>query len=353
MSGDLLQRRLVVVTGKGGVGKSTVAAALAVVAARRGKRVVVAEVGRRGDVLSILDPAASALLGDAPRDDGRFDERTIDGPWDGVLAHVSVSPEAALREYLRDQLPLGPLADVLHSSRVFTGLTAATPGMRELLAMGKVWELAQPTRRTPDAQPYDLCVMDAPASGHATTILGAPAQFAATARVGPVARQGRTIATTIEDPALTAVVSVSTAEELPVSEALELQETLAELGLPVVLGVANGVLADRFDAAERATLDASRSSHPAVVAARTHAHRAHDQQRQLARLRRDLHAPVVSLPAAAVRAIGPFDVAALADRLDAGLRRLAAHPAPADRRHDSANPSAAGPSASAPPEDRS
>jgi len=322
VTAELLDRRLLVVTGKGGVGKSTVAAAIAVAAARRGRRVVVAEVGRRGDVAAMLDPAHGDVPGDASDADDGFDERPIPGPWGDRLWHVSVSPEAALREYLRDQLPIGPLADVLRSSRVFGALTAATPGMRELLAMGKVWELSRPQRRTPGAEPYDLCVMDAPASGHAVTILGAPGQFAATARVGPVARQGQWIDATIRHPAETAVVIAATAEELPVGEALELQDALEAAGVTIGLGVVDGLLTDRFDAGDRERL-ATAGDDPALRAARDHAARAHDQQRQLARLRRELRAPVATLPQLPVRRVGPEEVGRLADRFEAVLRRAA------------------------------
>jgi anion-transporting ArsA/GET3 family ATPase len=354
MPHDLLQRRLVVVTGKGGVGKSTVAAALGVLAARAGRRAVLAEVGRRGDVLDTLVPQASPL-GDAdvPADPDGFVETAVPVPGGapGALFHVSVSPEAALREYLRDQLPIAGIADLLGSGKLFTGLTAATPGLRELLAMGKVWELAQPERRTPGATPYDLCVMDAPASGHAVTVLGAPAQFARTARVGPIARQGSIISGTLEDPEQTGVVVVTTAEELAVTEALELQDALAErAGVRVVLGVVNGVLPDRFSAAERDALSAGAPHDPAIAVADAHARRAHGQALQLARLRRGFRAPVVTLPAAPGRRLGPDDVALLADRLEQGLRRVAAGP-PSSTPPSSSSPppSSAPPSSFAPP----
>ncbi|MCK9250163.1 MAG: P-loop NTPase [Solirubrobacteraceae bacterium] len=316
MPGDLLDRRLVVVTGKGGVGKSTVAAALAIAAARRGRRVVVAEVGRRGDVAATLAPGTGARFGEASDTaEHRFDERRLT-VGDLAVGHVSVSPEAALHEYLRDQLPIGPLAGLLSSSRFFTALTAATPGMREVLAMGKLWELGQPRRRTPGAEPYDLCVVDAPASGHATAMLGAPGQFARTARVGPVARQGATIAATIEDPEQTAVVVVATAEELPVTEAGELRHALDERGLPVALGVVNGLLDDRFDDADRARLTATTVEHPAIAAARHHAARAAEQRRQLDRFRRAVDAPVATLPLVPVRRLDATAIGDLADRLD-------------------------------------
>lgn len=326
MPDELLRRRLVVVTGKGGVGKSTVAATLGVLAARAGRRAVIVEVGRRGDVLDTLMPPPAGAAGAAGRtdDDGdRFVERPVpvDGA-SGTLHHVAVSPEAALREYLRDQLPIAAVADLLGSGKIFTGLTAATPGLRELLALGKVWELAQPERRTPGAQPYDVCILDAPASGHATTMLGAPEQFARTARVGPVARQGTTIHATLTDAAQTAVVVVAAPEELPVSEALELEDVLTDrIGVHVALGVVNGVLPDRFSAAERDALAAGAPHDAAIAVADVHARRAHDQHRQVARFRRGFRQPAVTLPTAAGRRLGPDDIGLLADRLAQNLGR--------------------------------
>ena len=108
-------------------------------------------------------------------------------------------------EYLR--IKTGRLGQALGSSRLFQAFAMATPGMRELLSIGKVWELAQLERQT-RAAAYDLVVVDAPATGHGIGILRTPRTFADIARVGPIARQGRTIATTIADPGFTAVVAV-------------------------------------------------------------------------------------------------------------------------------------------------
>ncbi|HEX7298055.1 MAG TPA: ArsA-related P-loop ATPase [Solirubrobacteraceae bacterium] len=267
------------VTGKGGVGKSTVAAALGLVAARRGLRTIVAEVARRDDV-------SRALGGE-----GVQEEELAPG-----LHHLSIDPEHVMELYLTDQLPSRALADVLISSRTFTYLAAATPGMRELLTVGKVWELAQEDRRTPGARPYDLVVLDAPATGHGVAILSAPRTFAEVARVGRIARQGRTIGAMVSDPARTAVVAVARPEEMPVNETLSLQDALRdELGLEVSLVVANGVLPQRFDAADARRLEAAPDG-PEVRAARHGAARARVQQTQLRRLRRGARAPVATLP---------------------------------------------------------
>ncbi len=276
---SMLDRPLVVVTGKGGVGKSTVAAALGLAAARRGLRTIIAEVARRDDVSRTLGGTGVHEAELAPN-----------------LHHISIDPEQAMEEYLVDQLPSRAVADVLVSSRTFGLLAAATPGLRELLSVGKVWELAQPDRRTPGARPYDLVVLDAPATGHSVGVLGAPRIFADAARVGPIARHGRAIDAMLCDPQRTGVVAVARAEEMAVNEALALEQGLpAAVGLHVGLVIANGLLPDRFAAADVSALRAVPDA-PAVRAALLAHARARAQQSQLARLRRGARAPVVTLP---------------------------------------------------------
>jgi anion-transporting ArsA/GET3 family ATPase len=201
-----------------------------------------------------------------------------------------------MEEYLGDQLPSRALADVLLASRSFGYFAAATPGLRELLTVGKVWELAQPDRRTPGATPYDLVVLDAPATGHGLAVLAAPRTFAEAALIGPVARQGRIIDEMLSDPARTGVVAVARPEEMPVSEALGLEAALPEaVGARVDLVVANGLLPDRFTAADVRALQAAPPSAPVRAALVAHA-RARAQRAQLQRLRRAARAPVVTLP---------------------------------------------------------
>jgi anion-transporting ArsA/GET3 family ATPase len=275
----LLDKPLLVVTGKGGAGKSTVAAALGVLAARRGRRTIIAEVARRDDV--------SRVLGGT----GLHEDELASG-----LHHISIDPQDAMQEYLADQLPSRTLADVLISSRGFNYLAAATPGLTELLTIGKAWELAQEDRRTPGAEPYDLVILDAPATGHGVAILGAPRTFADVALVGRIARQGRTIHAMLSDPERTAVVAVARPEEMAVNETLQLQDVLGDsVGVDVGLVVANGMLPDRFSAAEARALEDAPPSAPVRAALVAHA-RARAQRSQLARLRRGARAPVVTLP---------------------------------------------------------
>jgi anion-transporting ArsA/GET3 family ATPase len=294
----LLGHRLIVVTGKGGVGKTTVAAAIGLEAARRGRRTIVAEVARRTDV-------AGALTG-GPAGGGALETELAPG-----LFHISVDPELALEEYLRDQLP-PPAAGLLARSRVFGLLAAATPGLRELLTVGKLWELAQLDRRTPGASPYDLVIVDAPATGHGVAVLSAPQAFADAAHTGPVARQARTIHATLSDPDITALVAVARADELAVTETLALQHALRErLDAELDAIVVNALEPDRFTPAEARRLS-GHAAHPAVERALAAHARARRQRAQLGRLTRAsgrrplrLHAHARSAP----------DLAALADEL--------------------------------------
>ena len=280
----LFAHSLLVVIGKGGVGKSTVAAALGLAADRRRLRTIVVEVAARDDLSHALGASDAA---------GGYAERAVaDG-----LYHISIDPQRAMEEYLRQQLPIGALGALLARSRIFVTLSAATPGMRELLTVGKVWELAQHRRRARGSRPYDLVVLDAPATGHGLAMLQAPGTFASVARVGPVAKQGRAVASFLTDPRHTAVVAVSTAEETPVAETLELRARLREqLGLDLSLVVVNAVVPHRFSGADERTLRAAPPS-PARHAALFAATWARHQRRQISRLRRGLYdVPLVTLP---------------------------------------------------------
>lgn len=319
----MLRRRLLVVTGKGGTGKSTVAAALGVVAAREGRRTIVAEVAQRTDVPRSLGAAAGEPFAETPLRDG--------------LWHISIDPADALREYLHDQLPSDTLARMLGGSRSFALLASATPGLAELLSMGKVWELGQAQRRTRGAEPYDLVILDAPATGHGLATLVAPSAFARAAAAGPVARQGRLIHDWLTDPRNTGVLAVARAEALPVAETIALAGDLREqLGLGLGAVVINGLSAQRFGREDEARLRealAARSGgtagegdgDPVVFAlgrALADLAVARGERRQVERLRRAVSLPPLRLPFA-VREEGEADLAVLADALERELARKA------------------------------
>jgi anion-transporting ArsA/GET3 family ATPase len=300
---DLFARSLLVVTGKGGVGKSTVAAALGLAASRRGLRTIVVEVTAREDVSRALASEQTSV----------YTELSVSER----LHHISIDPQRAMEEYLSERLPVGALAGLLSRSRIFTGLTAATPGMRELLTIGKVWELAQRERRTRGAEPYDLVVLDAPATGQGLAMLQAPRTFASVARVGPVAKEGRAVASFLGDPRRTAVVAVSSAEEMSVGETLELRSRLREdLGMDLALVVVNAVVPHRFSERDQRTLRAAPQS-PAQHAALFLAGWAHRQRMQIARLRQGLQdVALVTLPFVFESALDPAALELLSRELE-------------------------------------
>jgi hypothetical protein len=192
-----------------------------------------------------------------------------------------------LTEWLATQLPRR-LADLLMRSGAFASLVAAAPGGAELIAMTKLWELVQHRRWTRGKQPYDLVIVDAPASGHGAALLRAPRTFADIARVGPIGNQAREVADFIKRDA--GFVIVTTPAELPVSETLQLQDQLPGVDLVVV----NAVLSRRFSAEDIKRLRGSNGEPTAAACA--HAGRVRAQQSQLARLRRGAKGPVVTLP---------------------------------------------------------
>jgi anion-transporting ArsA/GET3 family ATPase len=233
------------------------------------------------------------------------------------LHHISIDPQRAMQEYLRQQLPFRPLADLLWRSRMFTALSAAAPGMQELVTIGKVWELAQPERRTRAARPYDLVVLDAPATGHGLAMLQAPSTFASVARVGPVAKEGRVVANFLGDSRRTVVVAVSTAEEMPVTETIELRGRLREeLGLDFGLIVVNAVFPHRFSERDRRTLRAAPPS-PARHAAQFSASWVRHQRAQIAKLRQAFRGgPLSTLPFVFESALGPAELEPLSNELE-------------------------------------
>jgi anion-transporting ArsA/GET3 family ATPase len=301
----LLDRRLIFVTGKGGVGKTTVAASLGLAAAHAGKRVLVCEVADQERL--------AAAFGKPPTG---FRELEIEPG----LNVFSVNPEDATNEWLRFQLHSRTLAGLVGGSRMFQYLATAAPGLAELVTIGKVWELAQLERKTPSSAPYDVVIVDAPATGHGIALLRAPRTFAAIARVGPIHRQAGIIDAFLHSPA-TAVIAVALAEEMPVSETLDLERRLRdELELTLDRVFVNALLADRLGGAEADKIDAACDGASAPVGAALEAslaaHRtARAQRSQLARLRRGLDAKATSLPHLLVPDVGRDELERLATKL--------------------------------------
>ncbi len=231
----LLDRKLIFVTGKGGVGKTAVAAALAQLGATQGKRVLVCELDAKGDLASSFEAGPTS-----------FEPRLV-AP---NLWAMSMDTEASLRQYLALQLKLPRGQYVAPLARMLDFVASAAPGVREIVTVGKLcWEVRE--------RHYDLVVVDAVASGHIIGQLAAPQAINRLVRVGPIRSETGWVLDILSDPATTGVLAVATAEEMPVTETIELVGRLAKettVGLAGV--VVNRVLPELFGNREEEIFEA-------------------------------------------------------------------------------------------------
>ncbi len=282
MEALLRDRRLLYVTGKGGVGKTTVAAALGLAAARAGRRTIVCEVAEQDRV-----SRAFRREGVVPESEVQL----ADNLW-----AITIDPQRALEEWLGKQIG-GVGLRVMARSSAFQYFVAAAPGAKELITVAKVWELAQRDRWDKRNRTYDLVVVDAPSSGHGLAMLTTPRTFGEIARVGPIRRQAYKVREFLADPERTGYVAVALPEEMPVNETLELERRLPEaVGTGLEAIVVNGMWPDRFSAADAKAMRAAGDGLPTMRAALTSHERARGQRNHLRRLRRAASAKVVTLP---------------------------------------------------------
>jgi len=297
------QSRLVIVAGKGGVGKTTVTAALAVMAAEAGLRTLIVEVeGKTG---------LGAAFGQAELG---YDETEVA---ERVRARTITSDQALL-EYLEDH-GMRRLSKRLSSSGVLDVVATAAPGIKDILVLGKVKQL----ERSGQA---DLIVLDAPAAGHAVTFLTSARGLLDAVRVGPVRAQAEEVLELLTDPDRCQVLLVTLPEETPVNEAVETAARLRErvgvrLGAIVVNGLyptVNGLLPSAAQLAELPEGDAAALS----AAAEFRRSRQDLQQEQLARLNENLDLPQLHLPYLFQPELGRPEIDSLAAALSKAVGAL-------------------------------
>jgi len=292
------------VAGKGGVGKSTTTASISVLAARLGLRVLAVELEGRSEL-----PRALGLEGELDWDE----QVALDDPSGGSVTARRIRPDDALVEWLRAR-SLGAVVRRLRSSGALEVVSFAIPGIREVLVLGKLKALER-------SKEFDLIVVDAPATGHAITLLTSPAGLAAAARGGPVRRNAEEVVEMLSDAARCRVLLVTLPRELAVDETIEAAfevEDRAGVALSEVVvnqyRTPDPALARALSAEEASSLTGEVAD--AVEAARQFEAAREDVERcEVARLAATLPLPQLALPALDAPRIGPAQVEELATAL--------------------------------------
>ncbi len=302
---DLGERRLLIVTGKGGVGKTTVSAAYAKALAAQGKRVLVAMCNAKERLSAML---GCDLIGTTVTPAGR-----------NIWA-VNMTPDVALEEYGMMALKSKTVYSLLFDNKYVRVFFRAVPGMHEWAMLGKAWW--HTTETLPNGSPkYDVVILDAPATGHGLDMLRVPKVIVEVVPPGLLRRDAETAWKLFRDPKHCGVVLVTLPEEMPTTETIELANALTnELGMPIARVVVNEVLPPLFSREERDRLetlsvkpvDAGTS---ALDASRARAVRERVQADSLARLAKDLPIAPAFFPLLFEDAANPKAIEELAKRL--------------------------------------
>ncbi len=307
------ESKVLVIAGKGGVGKTTVSAALALMAARSGLSVLLVELEGR--------PALAAAFGAPGPLDYEEAELWEDGP--GSVRGRWITPDDALLEYLGDH-GFQRVSRRLVSAGVIDVVATAIPGIRDVLVLGKVKQLER-------GGEFDLVVLDAPATGHAVTFLTSANGLLDAARAGPIRTQAAEVLEMLHDPARCRVLLVTLPEEMPVTETVEAAYRLEdEAGVQLGPLVVNALSPDEpalsvpaTDAAAMAGIELGPEALAALEASRDFSvHRLALQREQVERLATELPLPQIRLPELEAASVGRAELGLLADALGEGIRHL-------------------------------
>jgi anion-transporting ArsA/GET3 family ATPase len=307
MPASVWDRRLIVVLGKGGVGRSTVAAAIAGQLARAGKKTLLYETNANDRFGHYFDQPAV----------GTEAAQLAPNLW-----AVNATPATALEEYGLMILRWKSVYEMVFENRVTRAFLRAIPGLDDYALLGKAWFHTTDEKRGKPV--WDTVVFDMPASGHSISMLRVPWVIVDTVPEGPLTRDAHSVKTLLLDKEQTAAVIVTLAEEMPVNEALELEAHIGKLGMATQQLVVNQVYPDHIPAGTPVAkvLDTlvTQPPHGSPLAELVeHATLARDRrrlnERYLAELRRRTRTPVVELPMLFAQTLGAPHVRELGERL--------------------------------------
>ncbi|MCO4762129.1 MAG: ArsA family ATPase [Myxococcales bacterium] len=316
---SLFARRFVIISGKGGVGKSTISSALALAAARAGLRTCVLQLHTRD---AIGRHFGSEQIGYDP-------VPLVPGL---PLFGANLEPKQALREYGLMKLRFRALHRIVFENDVMRRLLRMIPGMNETFLLGKAWFMEEKEVDTQGRPLWDLLVVDAPSTGHGVSLFRLPEVLLQTVPVGPMAEDARRMRAMLTDPKRTSFNIVTLPQELPVNEAIDLSRQAREsVGVPTGYLIANCVLPDLLPPIAPATLSrlaraANSTAVRGVVASTDHyLHWRGQQQAELQRLRQAAKLPVVELP----HLLKPLDRQGIEHLSSLLLQAMNARPLPA------------------------
>ncbi len=308
---SLFERRFAIVSGKGGVGRSTMAMALGLASARYGLRTCIVQLAARDWVGRSFGSANPSYV------PVRLDPAL-------PLYAANLTPADALREYGQMKLRFRALHNLVFENDIMRRLTRMIPGMNEMLMLGKAWHMEAMDTAADGSRAWDLLIIDAPATGHGMSLLRLPQVILEAVPFGPMADDARAMRALLEDPQRTALHVVTLPQELPVSEALELcQQARTVLGTPTGYLFVNQVLPRILGESQQRHLHGAlqRSqgvAHDALQAIDTYEQWWEAQQAQLQRLRRQAAMPIVELPHL-LEPIGRAQLEVLSEYAKAGM----------------------------------
>jgi cellulose biosynthesis protein BcsQ len=287
MMETLLNKRVIFVAGKGGAGKTTITAALAMAAASQNKNVLVVE------------SHENESLG------GLFDRSGLTAKPKELNPHiwgVRIDPKIVLEEYIQKYVTVPFVAYQLIHSRIFEHLAVATPGLKEVMTLSQIWRFEQKINPTTKTPLYDLIIIDSPATGHGLSLLRVPSTLISMLQTGPIAAQTRWVEEMLKDSTRTCLLLIALPEELPVNETLELERKAEnDLNMCVAAIIVNMVYPEIFNPGEIFDIERMINSgiekkHPFIEAAQKQIGRHKLQQSHINRLVTEGEHPILQVP---------------------------------------------------------